>query len=175
MNLEEIERILAEHKKELYQKYKIKKIGIFGSFARGEQSKESDVDIFVELEKEISIEECKKHGTECGEEPVKHWLAARFNVKESSEFTPRGFIFDTVEISVAWKNALKVYNEIISAMRKVDGVVVASGHASHFYPQGVCFYHKSKSDPEDLFLLPGPHLTKDPLPPDWIHKQIFLN
>ncbi len=94
----------------------------------------------VELEKEISIEECKKHGTECGEEPVKHWLATRFNVKESSEFTPRGFIFDTVEISVAWKNALKVYNEIISAMRKVDGVVVASGHASHFYPQGVCFY-----------------------------------
>ncbi len=25
-------------------------------------------------------------------------------------------------------------------MRKVGGVVVASGHASHFYPQGVCFY-----------------------------------
>ena len=63
MNLEEIERILAEHKKELYQKYKIKKIGIFGSFARGEQSKESDVDIIVEFEevpgliKFIEIEE----------------------------------------------------------------------------------------------------------------------
>jgi len=63
MNLEEIERILAEHKKELYQKYKIKEIGIFGSFARGEQSKESDVDIVVEFEevpgliKFIEIEE----------------------------------------------------------------------------------------------------------------------
>ena len=63
MNLEEIERILAEHKEELYQKYKIKEIGIFGSFARGEQSKESDVDIIVEFEevpgliKFIEIEE----------------------------------------------------------------------------------------------------------------------
>ncbi len=63
MNLEEIERILAEHKEELYQKYKIKKIGIFGSFVRGEQSKESDVDIMVEFEeipgliKFIEIEE----------------------------------------------------------------------------------------------------------------------
>ena len=50
MNLEEIEKILAEHKEELYQKYKIKEIGIFGSFVRGEESKESDVDIVVEFE-----------------------------------------------------------------------------------------------------------------------------
>jgi len=63
MNLKEIERILAEHKEELYQKYKIKEIGIFGSFVRGEESKESDVDIVVEFEevpgliKFIEIEE----------------------------------------------------------------------------------------------------------------------
>ena len=63
MNLEEIEKILAEHKEELYQKYKIKEIGIFGSFVRGEECKESDVDIVVEFEevpgliKFIEIEE----------------------------------------------------------------------------------------------------------------------
>ena len=63
MNLKEIERILADHKEELYQKYKIKEIGIFGSFVRGEESKESDVDIVVEFEevpgliKFIEIEE----------------------------------------------------------------------------------------------------------------------
>lgn len=39
MNLEEIERILAKHKKELYEKYKIKEIGIFNSFIRGENKK----------------------------------------------------------------------------------------------------------------------------------------
>lgn len=63
MNLKEIERILAEHKEELYRKYKIKEIGIFGSFVRGEGKKESDVDILVEFEevpgliKFIEIEE----------------------------------------------------------------------------------------------------------------------
>jgi len=63
MNLKEIQKILSEHKKELYEKYKIKEIGIFGSFVRGEQSKESDIDIVVEFEevpgliKFIEIEE----------------------------------------------------------------------------------------------------------------------
>ena len=63
MNLEEIQKILSEHKKELYEKYKIKEIGIFGSFVRGEEGKESDVDIVVEFEevpgliKFIEIEE----------------------------------------------------------------------------------------------------------------------
>lgn len=63
MNLKEIQKILAEHKKELYEKYKIKEIGIFGSFVRGEEDKESDIDILVEFEevpgliKFIEIEE----------------------------------------------------------------------------------------------------------------------
>jgi len=35
-DLEKIKKILQDHKKELYEKYKIKKIGIFGSFVRGE-------------------------------------------------------------------------------------------------------------------------------------------
>ncbi|MEA2053509.1 MAG: FAD-binding oxidoreductase [Candidatus Thermoplasmatota archaeon] len=95
----------------------------------------------VKLEKGISVKVCKSEdGNECGEEPVLHWLDMRFNVKESSEFTPKGFIFDTVEVSSGWKNAMSLYKAIIQAMRNVDGVVVASGHASHFYPQGVCFY-----------------------------------
>lgn len=47
--LEKIERILAEHKEELQKKYKIKKVGIFGSFVRGEQKKASDLDILVDF------------------------------------------------------------------------------------------------------------------------------
>lgn len=95
----------------------------------------------VKLEKEVSLRICRDGGgEEAGEKPVLHWLESRFNVRESSEFVPRGFIFDTVEVSSGWKNALNLYKSVIKAMRGVDGVVVASGHASHFYPQGVCFY-----------------------------------
>jgi len=95
----------------------------------------------VELEKNISVETCTaEQGISCGDGPVLHWLESRFNVKESSEFVPRGFIFDTVEVSSGWKHALHLYETVIAAMRGVEGVAVASGHASHFYPQGVCFY-----------------------------------
>ncbi len=45
----EIEKIISAHKKELKKKYKIKEIGIFGSYVRGEQTKLSDVDILVDF------------------------------------------------------------------------------------------------------------------------------
>jgi len=53
--LEEIRNILAEHKEELKQKYKVKEIGIFGSFVRGEPRKRSDIDILVEFEEPIGL------------------------------------------------------------------------------------------------------------------------
>lgn len=45
-----IEEVLKQHKKELAEKYKVKEIGVFGSYVRGDQKKRSDVDILVEFE-----------------------------------------------------------------------------------------------------------------------------
>lgn len=42
--------ILGKHKKDLYEQYKVKEIGIFGSYVRGEQNKRSDVDILVDFD-----------------------------------------------------------------------------------------------------------------------------
>jgi predicted nucleotidyltransferase len=53
--LEEIKRILLEHKEEIRQKYGIIILGVFGSYARGEQKETSDVDIIVELERPIGL------------------------------------------------------------------------------------------------------------------------
>jgi len=47
--IEEIREILRERKDELREKYQVKEIGIFGSYVRGEQHEESDVDILVEF------------------------------------------------------------------------------------------------------------------------------
>ena len=46
--IEEIKKILEEHKKELQDKFKIKALGIFGSYVRNEQRRGSDIDILVE-------------------------------------------------------------------------------------------------------------------------------
>ena len=40
-NMHEIIKILTEHKEELKEKYKIKEIKIFGSYARGEQRRQA--------------------------------------------------------------------------------------------------------------------------------------
>lgn len=46
----DIINILKVHKKELLREYGVKKIGMFGSVARNEQTRESDIDIIVELD-----------------------------------------------------------------------------------------------------------------------------
>ena len=45
--LKQIQNILASSKAELRKRYKVKELGIFGSYSKGEQKKSSDVDILV--------------------------------------------------------------------------------------------------------------------------------
>jgi len=54
-SLDEIKEIIKKHKDELKEKYSVKEIGIFGSFARGEATEDSDIDILVEFEKPIGL------------------------------------------------------------------------------------------------------------------------
>ncbi|HPU69528.1 MAG TPA: type II toxin-antitoxin system RelB/DinJ family antitoxin [Acetomicrobium flavidum] len=53
--LEEIKRIINSHRKELEEKYKVKSIAVFGSYARGEQTEDSDVDIMVEFSEPVGL------------------------------------------------------------------------------------------------------------------------
>ena len=41
--------VLKKHKNLIVEKYAVKKIGVFGSYARNEQTKHSDIDILVEF------------------------------------------------------------------------------------------------------------------------------
>lgn len=53
VNLKQIEGILhllRQHLPELRERYKIKSLGVFGSYVRGEQKKRSDLDILVDWE-----------------------------------------------------------------------------------------------------------------------------
>lgn len=47
--IEELKDIIKKHRKELEQRFKVKSIAIFGSYARGDQTRESDVDVLVEF------------------------------------------------------------------------------------------------------------------------------
>ena len=56
VKIEEIKKVISNYKKELKEKYKVKEIGIFGSYVRGEQQEISDIDILVEFEEPIGWE-----------------------------------------------------------------------------------------------------------------------
>ena len=51
MKKEEIIHYIAANKQELAKKFGVTRIGLFGSYARGEANENSDLDIVVELEK----------------------------------------------------------------------------------------------------------------------------
>jgi uncharacterized protein len=56
MKRQDIEHILKEQKSYLADKYFVSKIGLFGSYARDEQSSESDIDILVDFIKPVGFE-----------------------------------------------------------------------------------------------------------------------
>ncbi len=47
--LQNILSILRQHQPELLRKYPIGRLGVFGSYARGEATEKSDIDIAVEI------------------------------------------------------------------------------------------------------------------------------
>ncbi len=55
-DLKEIESNLKKNRAILKEKFKVKKIGIFGSYAKGESSEKSDIDILVEFNEPIGWE-----------------------------------------------------------------------------------------------------------------------
>ena len=52
--LEEIKEVIEQHRPELKSQFHVAKIGVFGSYARGDQKKRSDVDFLVSFDKAIN-------------------------------------------------------------------------------------------------------------------------
>jgi predicted nucleotidyltransferase len=53
--LDEIKQGLLLHKSVLQERYKVKKLGVFGSYVRKEQTEASDVDVLVEFSETPSL------------------------------------------------------------------------------------------------------------------------
>jgi len=53
--IDEIKSILKEHKEEIKERFKVKEVGIFGSYVKGIHKEGSDLDLIVEFVDECSI------------------------------------------------------------------------------------------------------------------------
>ena len=54
MTKEEIKEAILKNK-DLLRRYKVKSIALFGSYARGEQTEDSDVDLLVEFDSGVTL------------------------------------------------------------------------------------------------------------------------
>lgn len=55
-SLSKIQKTLSSHKAEFSDRFRVKTLAVFGSYARNEQRKDSDVDILVEFSAPVGIE-----------------------------------------------------------------------------------------------------------------------
>jgi hypothetical protein len=53
--LNEIKVVLSAHREELSDRFRVRKMGVFGSYARGEQKRGSDLDVLVEFDEPVSL------------------------------------------------------------------------------------------------------------------------
>ncbi|MFQ5666224.1 MAG: FAD-binding oxidoreductase [Candidatus Binatia bacterium] len=88
-------------------------------------------------------------GTAVGEGPVQQWLSERNQVPGFETFLQRGLVLDTIEVATTWDHIHDLYREVITALQQVQGIVSASGHSSHSYPQGTNIYFTFVARPPD--------------------------
>ena len=84
-----------------------------------------------------------------GEEPVNIWLQKRFDIGLGPVLMQLGGVVDTIEVSALFKDAARLYRDMVASMKAVEGVLEVSGHYSHFYPEGACLYVTFAGMPQD--------------------------
>lgn len=88
-------------------------------------------------------------GTASGAEPIEHWLAERNKVPTFESLLEKGLVVDTIEVATTWDHIDDLYREVVAALQQVQGIVTASGHSSHSYPQGTNIYFTFAAYPAD--------------------------
>jgi len=75
-----------------------------------------------------------------GEDPVRSWLDHRNEVPSFSSLLEQGLVVDTIEVAVGWDRLARLYDDVVAAGSKIDGMLAMSGHVSHCYTQGANIY-----------------------------------
>jgi|WetSurMetagenome_2_1015567.scaffolds.fasta_scaffold758532_2 uncharacterized protein len=80
---DEILRILSENKSDLAKRFKVRRLALFGSFARGDNTHTSDIDILVDVDPDIGLDFVVLADT------IEHLIGAEVDVVSLRAIKPR--------------------------------------------------------------------------------------
>ena len=69
---------------------------------------------------------------------VERWLGHRNDVSSLTPLWEAKYVVDTIEMAGPWAELPTLSNEILVALRSIEGTMVGSVHESHAYPDGAC-------------------------------------
>ena len=71
---------------------------------------------------------------------VGRWLGHRNDVSALESVTRAGIVVDTIEIAGPWATLTSLYDDALTRLGDVGGLIAASAHESHAYLDGACIY-----------------------------------
>ncbi len=71
---------------------------------------------------------------------VERWLGHRNDVSALAPLWRAGIVVDTAEVAGPWSALPGLFDDVIGALKGIDGTLAASAHQSHAYPDGACLY-----------------------------------
>jgi alkyldihydroxyacetonephosphate synthase len=71
---------------------------------------------------------------------VDRWLEHRNDVSALAPLWRGGIVVDTAEISGPWAALPSLFDDVIGALKGIEGTLAASAHQSHAYTDGACLY-----------------------------------
>lgn len=87
------------------------------------------------------VEECCcARGDELDDDSVDHWLETRNDVSGLGKAVDAGLVVDTCEIAAPWSAVVGLADSAPAAVRRIEGTLAATVHASHHYSDGACLY-----------------------------------
>jgi alkyldihydroxyacetonephosphate synthase len=71
---------------------------------------------------------------------VERWLGHRNDVSALAPLWRAGVVVDTAEVSGRWAVLPALFDDVVGALKAIDGTLAASAHQSHAYTDGACLY-----------------------------------
>ena len=94
--------------------------------------------LLLEATMAVVDEECRSVVLDPG--LVERWLAERNDVSALAPLWRADVVVDTAEVAGRWRVLSPLADDVLAALRALEGTLVASVHESHAYPDGACLY-----------------------------------